>query len=201
MFCFLTFQQKKGTFSKIFQESCSFFFLCATYYQTGQLNEKMNDSERKFEEMVREHRGTIYAVCYMFSNDQDEVADLFQEVLINLWNSLPSFEGRSDMRSWIYRVSLNVCISLDRKKRRHKIVPLTMDINPYEEMESNQNSRQMDMLRRRIAKLGQFDRAIILLWLENMSYEEIAAIMGITVKNVSVRLYRIKEELKNMSND
>lgn len=162
---------------------------------------KMNESERKFEEMVREHRGTIYTVCYMFSNDQDEVADLFQEVLINLWNSLPSFEGRSDVRSWIYRVSLNVCISLDRKKRRHKTVPLTMDVNPYEETETSQNSRQMDMLRRRIARLGQFDRAIILLWLENMSYEEIAAIMGITIKNVSVRLYRIKEELKNMSND
>ncbi|MBP3776108.1 MAG: sigma-70 family RNA polymerase sigma factor, partial [Prevotella sp.] len=125
----------------------------------------MNESERKFEEMVREYRGTIYTVCYMFSNDQDEVADLFQEVLINLWNSLPSFEGRSDVRSWIYRVSLNVCISLDRKKRRHKTVPLTMDVNPYEETETSQNSRQMDMLRRRIARLGQFDRAIILLWL------------------------------------
>ena len=75
-----------------------------------------------------------------------------------------------------------------------------MDIDPYEEVETNQNSRQMDQLRMRIAKLGQFDRAIILLWLENMSYDEIAAVMGITVKNVSVRLYRIKEELKNMSN-
>lgn len=76
-----------------------------------------------------------------------------------------------------------------------------MNINPYEETETNQNSHQMDMLRLRIARLGQFDRAIILLWLENMTYEEIAAIMGITVKNVSVRLYRIKNELKNMSND
>ena len=76
-----------------------------------------------------------------------------------------------------------------------------MDINPYEETETNQNSRQMDMLRQRIGKLGQYDRAIILLWLENISYEEIAAIMGITVKNVSVRLFRIKEELKKMSND
>ena len=73
-----------------------------------------------------------------------------------------------------------------------------MDIDPYEEVDTNQNSRQMDQLRKRIAKLGQFDRAIILLWLENMSYDEIAAVMGITVKNVSVRLYRIKEELKNM---
>ena len=161
----------------------------------------MKELEREFEQMVRTHRSTIYTVCYMFSNDQDEVADLFQEILINLWKSMPSFEGRSDIRSWNYRVSLNVCISLDRKKRRHKTVPLTMDINPYEETETNRNSRQMDMIRQRIAKLGQFDRAIILLWLENISYDEIAAIMGITVKNVSVRLYRIKEELKNMSND
>ena len=162
----------------------------------------MKDLEREFEQMVRENRSTIYTVCYMFSNDQDEVADLFQEVLINLWKSLPSFEERrGNVRSWIYRVSLNVCISLDRKKRRNKTVPLTMDIDPYEEVESNQNSRQMDLLRRRIANLGQYDRAIILLWLENMSYEEIAAVMGITVKNVSVRLYRIKEELKNMSNE
>ena len=158
----------------------------------------MKDLERIFEEMVRKNRGTIYTVCYMFSNNQDKVADMFQEVLINLWKSLPMFEGRSDMRSWIYRVSLNVCISLDHKKRRHKTVPLTMDINPYEETEISQNSRQMDMLRQRISKLGQFDRAIILLWLENMSYEEIASIMGITVKNVSVRLYRIKEKLKKM---
>ena len=150
--------------------------------------------------MVRTHRSTIYTVCYMFSNDQDEVADLFQEVLIGLWKSFPSYEERGDVRSWIYRVSLNVCISIDRKKRRHLTVPLTMDIDPYEEVETNQNSRQMDQLRRRIAKLGQFDRAIILLWLENMSYDEIAAVMGITVKNVSVRLFRIKEELKNMSN-
>ena len=158
----------------------------------------MKELECEFEQMVRTHRSTIYTVCYMFSNDQDEVADLFQEVLIGLWKSFPSYEERGDVRSWIYRVSLNVCISIDRKKRQHKTVPLTMDIDPYEEVDTNQNSRQMDQLRKRIAKLGQFDRAIILLWLENMSYDEIAAVMGITVKNVSVRLYRIKEELKNM---
>ena len=120
-----------------------------------------------------------------------------QEVLINLWKSLPSFEERGDVRSWIYRVSLNVCISLDRKKRRHKTVPLTMDINPYEEAETNQNSRQMDMLRQRIARLGQYDRAIILLWLENMSYEEIAAIMGIFENDF---YYIYVSERKNLRN-
>ena len=198
MFCFLTFQQEKGTFSKIFQESCSFFFLCATYYQTGQLNEKMNDSERKFEEMVREHRGTIYAVCYMFSNDQDEVADLFQEVLINLWKGLASFKGESDIKTWIYRVSLNTCISFERKKK-HEVLPLEMDVNLYDDRDDD--TRQIKMLYHRINRLGVFDRAIVLLWLENLSYDEIASIVGISVKNVSVRLVRIKEQLKNMSND
>ena len=161
----------------------------------------MSLTEKEFSNIVKEHRSTIYTVCYMFSNNQDEVADLFQEVLINLWKSLPSFEGRSQMRSWIYRVALNVCVSLDRKRKKLRTVPLTMDINPYEEAETNHNSKQMDILRRRIARLPQFDRAIVLLWLENMSYEEIGAIVGITPKNVSVKLYRIKEQLKNMSSE
>ena len=161
----------------------------------------MNALESEFTRTVREHRSTIYTVCYMFSKEQDEVADLFQEVLINHGKSFSSFEGRADVRSWIYRVSLNVCISIDRKKKRHKTIPLTMDINPFEETETNNNSRQMDMLRQRIAKLPQFDRAIILLWLENMSYEEIGMIVGISAKNVSVRLFRIKEQLKQMSNE
>lgn len=160
------------------------------------MKEKKNEIE--FEQLVREHRSTIYTVCYMFSSDQDEVNDLFQEVLINLWKSFSSFEGRSQVNSWIYRVSLNVCISLDRKKKRHRTEPLVMDINPYEEEDAN--SRQMEMLRKRIAKLGPFDRAIIMLWLENMRYDEIGAIVGITAKYVSVRLYRIKEELKKMNN-
>lgn len=157
------------------------------------------EKEQQFEQMVREYRSTIYTICYMFSKDQDEVSDLFQEVLINLWKSFPSFEGRSKLNSWVYRVSMNVCISLERKKKRQRTVPLMMDINPFEE--ENANSKQMEILRKRIARLGIFDRAIILLWLENMSYEEIGEIIGITAKNVSVRLYRMKEELKKMSND
>ena len=156
----------------------------------------MNTKEQEFEQLVRTHKATIYAVCYLFSKDQDEVADLFQECLINLWKSWAGYEGRSGVKTWIYRVSLNVCVSLDRKRKRHSTVPLTMDINPYEE--DNQNSQQMERLRQRINQLPPYDRAIVLLWLENMSYEEIGAIVGITAKNVSVRLVHIKEQLKKM---
>ena len=159
-------------------------------------DQEMDSQETKFAQLVEEQKSTIYTVCYMFSKDQDEVSDLFQEVLVNLWKSFPTFEGRSDIRTWVYRVAMNVCVSLDRKKKRRDTVPLTMDINPYED--ENPNSKQMEMLRKRISLLGPFDRAIIMLWLENMSYDEIAAVVGISVKNVSVRLYRIKEELKEM---
>lgn len=74
-------------------------------------------TEQEFAQLVRENKSTIYTVCYMFSNDQDEVNDLFQEVLINLWRGIDSFKGDAKVTSWIYRVSLNTCISADRKKK------------------------------------------------------------------------------------
>ena len=147
--------------------------------------------------MIREHKGTIYTVCYMFSKDQDEVNDLFQEVLVNLWRGYADFEGRSDVRTWVYRVALNTCISLDRKRRRRSDFELQMDINLFEDRDAD--TKQVDMLHQRISKLQPFDRAIVLLWLEDISYEEIGQIIGISAKNVSVRLVRIKEQLKKMS--
>ena len=155
--------------------------------------------EKEFEKIVKEHKNTIYTVCFMFSKDTDEVNDLFQEILINLWQGFNSFKGESSIRTWIWRVSLNTCISSERKKNKLHTVPLSMDINLYED--TDEDSRQIQMLYNRINRLKPFDRAIVLLWLDNLSYDEIATIVGISVKNVSVRLVRIKEELKKMSNN
>ena len=159
----------------------------------------MNALEQQFAQTVKEHKSTIYTVCYMFSQDADEVNDLFQEVLVNLWKGFSSFEHRSDIRTWIYRVALNTCISLDRKKCRAATVRVSMDINLFKD--NDEDTQQVDMLHKRISKLQPFDRAIVLLWLENLPYEEIGQIVGISTKNVSVRLFRIREQLKNMSND
>ncbi|MBR7067859.1 MAG: sigma-70 family RNA polymerase sigma factor [Bacteroidales bacterium] len=154
-------------------------------------------TQQEFETMVREHRGTIYTVCYMFSTDRDEVADLFQEVLINLWRGAGTFRGDSALNSWIYKVALNTCITWDRKNKRSvNAEPLSMNIDMFDS--SAENTRQANMLRERIARLNPFDRAIVLLWLENISYEEIGQIVGISTSNVSVRLVRIKEQLKKM---
>ena len=154
-------------------------------------------TEQEFEQMIRQHRGTIYTVCYMFSADKDEVADLFQEILINLWKGSGTFRGESALNSWIWKVSLNTCISYDRSRKRGlRTVPLSLDIDLFED--TDEGARQAALLRGRIDRLGLFDRAIVLLWLENLSYEEIGEIVGITAKNVSVRLVRIKEQLKKL---
>ena len=155
--------------------------------------------EREFTKMIKEHRKTIYTVCYFYSKDSDEVNDLFQEILINLWKGFPKFRGESSYSTWIWRVSLNTCNNQERRKKRNvETVPLSIDIDLYNDDDTK--SRQIQMLHDRISRLEPFDRAIILLWLENMTYEDIAGIMGISLANVTTRLFRIKEQLKSMSN-
>ena len=156
----------------------------------------MDDKERVFTQLVREHKSTIYSVCYMFSKDTDEIDDLFQEILIRLWKGYDSFRAESDVRTWIYRVALNCCLNADKKKRRlmRERVPLSVDIDPFED--TDDRALQTKRLYASINQLGLVDRGIILLWLEGLSSEEIGAIMGISVKNVSFQLHRIKEELK-----
>ena len=159
----------------------------------------MEANEREFAGIVRTHKNTIYTVCYMFSKDEDEVSDLFQEILINLWKGYEKFRGESSLNSWIYKVSLNTCISADRKKKKMgKKVDLSVGSNLYED--TDQDTKQIRQLYNRISKLGVIDRAIVLLWLDNLSYDEIGEIVGISTKNVSVKLVRIREQLKAMKN-
>lgn len=122
----------------------------------------MDSLEFDFTRIIREHKGTIYTVCYMFSKDEEEVADLFQDILVNLWKGFANFRGDSSARTWIYRVSLNTCISADRKKKRKgETVPLDMNINLFDD--SAEDLKQIRMLQSRISRLGPFDRAIVLL--------------------------------------
>ena len=156
--------------------------------------------QTEFERIVREHKATIYTVCYMFSDDNATVSDMFQEILINLWKGFQDFRGESSLKTWIWRVSLNTCNNQERKKKRSvQTVPLSVDIDLYNDTDTH--SKQIQQLYERISRLDVFDRAIILLWLENMSYQDIANVVGISLSAVTTRLFRIKEQLKAMSND
>ena len=152
--------------------------------------------EEYFTQLVRENKSTIYTVCYMFSKDEDEVNDLFQETLINMWKGIDSFREESKISTWIYRVALNTCLLQERKKKKEvKKVPLNMNVNFFED--NDPDSTQVRILHQRIGKLGLVDRALVMMWLEGMSYDEIGAVMGITSQNVGVKLFRIKEKLKS----
>lgn len=159
----------------------------------------MNDTELEFTKIVKENKKTIYTVCYFFSKDTNEVDDLYQEVLINLWHGFERFRGESSVKTWIWRVALNTCNTMERKKKtRVPTIPLSIDIDLYND--TDEQSKQIQIMYDRINRLDVFDRAIILLWLENMSYQDIANVVGISLSAVTTRLFRIKEQLKSMSN-
>ena len=153
--------------------------------------------EEYFTQLVREHKSTIYTVRYMFSQDEEEVNDLFQETLINMWKGIDKFREESKISTWIYRVALNTCLLQERKKAKEvEKVPLTMDVNLFED--DDEQTLQVRQLHQRIGRLGLVDRALVMLWLEGMSYDEIGSVMGISAQNVGVKLFRIKEQLKKM---
>ena len=159
----------------------------------------MKDIELQFTKIIKEYRKTIYTVCYFYSKDSEEVNDLYQEILINLWKGFEKFRGESSLKTWIWRVSLNTCNNQERKKKSSvQTIPLSIDIDLYND--DDVQSKQIQMLYDRINRLDVFDRAIILLWLENMNYQDIADVVGISLSNVTTRLFRIKEQLKSMSN-
>lgn len=154
-------------------------------------------NKEKFEKIIIQHRSIISKVCFLYAGEE-EFEDYYQEVLFQLWRSLPKFRGESEISTWIYRISLNTCISFIRKDRKMKKVPLQQELNfSNNDVESKMQIRELYYL---INQLNKLEKAMILLWLDEKSYEEIAAITGLSRNNVAVKLTRIKEKLKKMSN-
>lgn len=155
--------------------------------------------EKEFLTMIEAQKRTIYKVCYIYANDQDDLNDLYQETVLNLWKSF-RYRGDSTLNTWVYRIAMNTCITfLRRSNARPQIVPMTANVASMA-AEDNETAGQLRELYRLISQLGKLERALILLWLEERSYEEIANILGITKTNVAVKLNRTKEKLKKMSN-
>ena len=158
---------------------------------------KSRMNEQRFLEVAERYKGVIYRICYIYASDNQTLADYYQEVLANLWSSRDSFRGDSSEGTWIYRIALYTCLSFVRKRRRRPVhVPLALDTDLYEDDGRNGRIREMYAL---VSRLAPADRALILLWLEEHSYEEIAQITGLTRSNVAVKLMRIKEKLQKMS--
>lgn len=160
----------------------------------------VQQQEKEFIALVENYKQVIYKVCYIYATDPDNLNDLYQEVVINLWKAFPRFRGECKVSTWVYRIGLNTCISFFRKsKSRPEVVPISVDLEAVAEDEDK--TAQLRELYRMINCLGRLERALILLWLEERSYQEMAEITGISRNNVAVKLNRIKEKLKQMSNE
>ena len=157
--------------------------------------------EKEFLTMIEAQKRTIYKVCYIYANDQDDLNDLFQETVLNLWKSFPRYRGDSTLNTWVYRIAMNTCITfLRRSSSRPQTVPITAQVASSLETDEETASRLRDLYRL-INQLGKLERALILLWLEERSYQEMADILGLSKANVAVKLTRIREKLKKMSNN
>lgn len=159
-----------------------------------------SEKEIKFTEMLDENRALIMRVCYMYATDKEHLNDLYQETAINLWQGMDTFKGESKRSTWIYRTTLNTCISYFRKNHKHTD---TASLEGLMELpdESPDRAGQLREMYRLITRLRKLDRAIILLWLDEKSYDEIAEITGLTRNNVASRLHRIKNQLAELAQE
>ena len=146
--------------------------------------------------MVFTHMRIIYKICNLYAAEEER-EDLKQEIIYQLWQSYPSFRGDSKFQSWMYRVALNAAL-LGLRASKIKYTPLSDrdDEIPDEPATGSREDEKVRLLYSHISKLKDLDKTIIFLYLEQCSYDEIAEITGISTKNVSVRLVRIREKLR-----
>lgn len=156
-------------------------------------------SDREFEILVWENQDLIFKICSVYTHSKADQDDLFQEITINLWKGIGSFKGHSKLSTWIYRVGLNTAINRARKQKKNPIVYReAVPESEYSESDEAHKELLVSTLYRGIDQLKPVEKAIVLLYLEEKSYEEIAEIMGMSKSNVSVKLVRLKRKLEKI---
>lgn len=154
-----------------------------------------------FENLIKEYHPIIYKICRVYSSSED-FDDLYQEVLINLWRSYETFEGRSKLSTWLYRLTLNTALTYNRNEKKHKT---KVSINNLPEIHDSESysldkEQQIEKLYYAISQFKKVDRSIILLYLEEKSYEEIAELTGLTASNIGAKISRLKKKLFQILN-
>ncbi|WP_181309045.1 RNA polymerase sigma factor [Rufibacter sp. XAAS-G3-1] len=151
----------------------------------------------QFTQVIKENKGLIFKVAALYTNTIQDRNDLYQEIVYQLWKSFGSFNQQSKLSTWLYRVALNTAIyHLKQSKRRVDTIPLDLEADRFSEEHDRTEEERIQLLYAQIQQLNLLERGIILLYLEGKSYEEIAAIIGITASNVGTRISRIKEKLR-----
>ena len=160
----------------------------------------MSSKSTKFTKLIEENQGIIHKICRIYTDDDFSHEDLFQEIVLQLWRSFDSFKGDSKFSTWMYRVSLNTAIILIRKKNRtiatssleNQIININADEN------DNVTEERLQLLYAAIKLLNDVERALVLMYLEDLPYKDIAETIGISEVNARVKMNRAKQKLKEI---
>jgi RNA polymerase sigma factor (sigma-70 family) len=156
----------------------------------------MQSGEQNFEKMIRENEGLIHKVCRMYAFTTQDREDLFQEIVIRVWKALPGFKGLSKASTWMYRIALNAAIiRIKTEKRRELLNEDAAWINQNTTVQGAENEL-WDEVVAAVTFLDPIEKAIVMLYLEDHSYEEMEEIMGIAQNTIRVKMTRIKEKLR-----
>jgi RNA polymerase sigma factor (sigma-70 family) len=151
--------------------------------------------EVEFLSLIDQHQGIIHKICRLYRDSKEDREDLFQEIVFQLWKSAPTYESKAKFSSWMYRIALSTAIAVFRKKKTDiRYMPAL----PDEQEPLTQPDEQREQLFQALKKLNDADKALITLYLEDLSYQEIAEIIGITESNVGVRLNRVKTKIQQL---
>ena len=158
--------------------------------------------EHQFVTELENNQNIVHKVCTLYTNDRDSHKDLFQEITIQLWKAYPKFRGEAKFSTWMYRVALNTAITLYRKSKRaiktqdYESVIFKIKAEEYDETEE----QQLKLMYKAVKQLGDIDKALVFLYLEDKDYSEISETLGITEVNARVKMNRIKNKLRTILN-
>lgn len=151
------------------------------------------EAEREFKKLIDIENATISRICFSYSNSIDEFEDLRQNALINIWRGMQGFRGGASAKTWIYRVTVNSCLSTIRRQSRHKHESLDSLYGLI--ADDGCDKEAIEQLHRAINTLAPEDKAVIMMWLDEMSYDEIGAAMGLNRNTIATRIRRIKDKI------
>lgn len=160
----------------------------------------MNEKQQRehFQNIIAQHKGILYKVAFAYCQNENDRQDLLQEMMIQIWQSLPRYNDQFKISTWLYRIALNVAISFYRKNAtRAKIYTELNDQTPQIPTEdTSEKERHLHLLSQFISELKEIDRALMILYLEDNSHSEMAEILGMSVSNVGTKIGRIKDNLR-----
>jgi RNA polymerase sigma factor (sigma-70 family) len=159
------------------------------------------DQHTAFLQLIQDNKGILFKISNSYCHNRNDREDLMQEIVYQLWKSGQSFDNHRKFSTWMYRIALNVAISFYRRQRRSGLqIAFGGDLHLMELEDRTEDSEEMeekiDLLQQFISELGELEKALMILYLEEKSYREMAEVLGITETNVATKLSRIKGRLK-----